>query len=102
MQIKNLRVLFRFLGSLPHKKFKSASFLKLLDKLSEEELVFLLKIYDTNNNVIPRISLSSREKSLIATLEGYGLVYRDLDSINNALEKVGEALEKTKKEVISC
>jgi len=31
VQIKNLRVLFRFLESLPHEKFKSASFLTLLD-----------------------------------------------------------------------
>ena len=36
VQIKNLRVMFRFLANLPHEKFKSALFLKLLNPVFEK------------------------------------------------------------------
>ncbi|MBI2541969.1 hypothetical protein HYV80_04625 [Candidatus Woesearchaeota archaeon] len=74
------------------------SFLNILDRLSEEELVYLLSIYEEDHTIINESFLNPREKSLINVLSGHGLVQRDIDSIGRAFEKVGESFEQLKRE----
>lgn len=69
------------------------AFLNLLDKMSAEEIVFLLKIYKQHSSKNP-IYLTPREISLAQALAGYGLLQMDFSSIDKSLEKVGESIEK--------
>src|SRR3989338_3471353 len=72
------------------------AFLNLLDKMSTEEIVFLLQIYKQHSSKNP-LYLTPREVSLTQALAGYGLLQMDFSSIDKSLQKIGETIEKMQK-----
>lgn len=84
-----LNIAINFHKKKEYKFDEKFRFLQTLDKLSEDELLFFLKIYSEDK---PLHKAADEEKELIFALTSYGLLQMDFSKIQSAMNKVGNDL----------